>query len=147
MDAAILWAGLAIGLAWFGVTLGEALVARTSIEVNAANPEMGPVFRKLTILGIALVESAAIYGLIMALLIIYAGEVTQWQAITAGLAVGLPGAAAGLGEAWIVVNTLKGLLRNPRAEKDLQSNMILYIALVESAAIYGLITSLLILYS
>jgi F-type H+-transporting ATPase subunit c len=99
----------------------------------------------MTILGIALVESAAIYGLIIALLITYS-DADAWQAIASGLAIGLPGLAAGRGEGQVVVNAIKSVLRNPEAEKDIMNSMILFIALVESAAIYGLITALLILY-
>lgn len=147
MDASIVGAGLAIGLAGLWVTLGEGIVAKTSIDVQGKNPNLTSTFRKFTILGIALVESAAIYGLIIALLIIYAPDLVQWKAIGAWLAIWLPGFAAGLGEGWIVSNTLQSLLRNPEDEKNLQSNMILYIALVESAAIYGLIVALLTIYS
>ncbi|HMT27055.1 MAG TPA: ATP synthase F0 subunit C [Candidatus Absconditabacterales bacterium] len=138
-------AALAIGLAGLGVTLGEGIVAKTSLDALGKNPDLAGIFKKITILGIALVESAAIYGLIMALLIIYS-EATPFQAIAAGLAIGLPGFAAGLGEGRVVASAIKSILRNPGAEKEITNSMILFIALVESAAIYGLIVSLLILY-
>jgi F0F1-type ATP synthase membrane subunit c/vacuolar-type H+-ATPase subunit K len=38
-------------------------------------------------------------------------------------------------------------LRNPEVEPEIKSNMILFIALVESAAIYALVVSLLILFA
>lgn len=147
MDLHVLGAGLAIGIAGLGVTLGEGLVAKKSLDILGKNPDLAPVLRKVTILGIALVESAAIYGLIIALLILFSDNLDAWRGIAAGLAIGLTGFGAGLGEWWVVVNGLESIHRNPSAEKDIMNSMILYIALVESAAIYGLIIALLALYS
>jgi len=62
----LLGAGLAIGLAGLGVGIWEGMVAKKSLESMGKNPEMSGYFLVLTILGIALVESAAIYGLIIA---------------------------------------------------------------------------------
>lgn len=98
MDLHVLGAGLAIGIAGLGVTLGEGLVAKKSLDILGKNPDLAPVLRKVTILGIALVESAAIYGLIIALLILFSDNLDAWRGIAAGLAIGLTGFGAGLGE-------------------------------------------------
>jgi F-type H+-transporting ATPase subunit c len=148
MDWNLVWAALAIGVAWLGVTLWEGMVARAAIQAQGKNPELWGTFRSLTILGLALVESAAIYGLVVAILIMQKVGVDgfgplQWLA--AGLAIALPGFAAGIGEAGIVVNTIKAILRNPSDAANLRTNMIIFIAIVESAAIYGLVTAILIL--
>ncbi|MFA7284699.1 MAG: ATP synthase F0 subunit C [Candidatus Absconditabacterales bacterium] len=145
-EAFLIAVGIAVGVAGMGVTIGEGLVGHASLEAQGRNPELEPTFKKLTILGIALVESAAIYGLVMALLILYS-DASVYKALGSALAVALPGTAAGWGEAKIVQSAIQAILRNPADEKKIQSNMILYIALTESAAIYGLIIGLLILYS
>lgn len=147
MNEYLLVAWLTIGITGLAVTLWEARIGKTSIELLWKNPELEPILKKITILGIALVESAAIYALIMSLLMIYADGLTLYKALGAGAAITIPGVLAGIGEAMIVVNALKAVQRNPEAEKAVMNNMILFIALVESAAIYGLITGLLILYS
>lgn len=139
---------LAAGIAGLGVTLGEARVAKTAIEAQGKNPELGGEFRSLTILGLALVESAAIYGLVAAILILQKVGVEGFdpmQGLAAALAIALPGFAAGLGEASIVVNAIKAILRNPSDASNIRTNMIIFIAIVESAAIYGLVTAILIL--
>ena len=59
-------AALAIGLAWLGVIIWESLIAKKSLETMGKNPELSGFLTILTILGIALVESAAIYGLVIA---------------------------------------------------------------------------------
>lgn len=147
MDFAVIGAALAIGLAGFWVSLGEGLIAKKSLDVLGKNPDLGPTVKPLTILGIALTESAAIYGLVVGLLIIFTEWLTSAQWIAAGLSIGLVGFSAGLGEGWVAAQALESILRNPEIEAEIKSNMILFIALVESAAIYALVVSLLILFA
>lgn len=139
-----LWAWLAIGLAGLGVGIGEGLVAKKSIEVMGKNPDMTNTFLVLTILGIALVESAAIYGLIIALQIngldpmTFAGP----KAIAAGLAVGAAWLGAGVGEGLLVAGAMESIWRNPAIKGKIMTFMVLFLALVESVAIYGLVIAL-----
>lgn len=67
------------------------------------------------------------------------------QAIAAGLAVGLPGLAAGLMEGHVAKQALASIYRNPAMKTNILVYMILFIALVESAAIYGLVLAFSIL--
>lgn len=108
------------------------------------NPDMSGQFLVLTILGIALTESAAIYGLIVALQIVGADPetVSGMAAIGAGLAVGAAGAGSGLGEGLLVAGAMDSIHRNPAIKGKIMTFMILFLALVESAAIYGLVVAL-----
>lgn len=103
--------------------------------------------KSLTILGIALVESAAIYGLVVGLLILFTSGIAVEQAIIAGSIIGAVGVFTCVYEARIVTQALDSILRNPEVEGEVRSNMILFVALVESAAIYALVTSLLIIFA
>jgi len=143
----LIGAGLAVGIAGLGVSIGEGMVAAASLDAIGKNPDLEPTLKRITIIGIALVESAAIYGLLVAILLIYGGELTTGQAIGAGLAVWLPGFAAWWGEGMVVKNAITSILRNPSAESTIFNNMILFVALVESAAIYGLLIAILTIYS
>jgi F0F1-type ATP synthase membrane subunit c/vacuolar-type H+-ATPase subunit K len=147
MELTVLWSALAIWLAGAWVTVWEALIAKKSLDVFWKNPDLGPSIKPLTILWVALTESAAIYWLVVALLILFTEWLTGIQGISAGLSIGLVWLFAWLCEGWIVVQALDSILRNPTLESEIKSNMILYIALVESAAIYALVTALLILFS
>jgi F0F1-type ATP synthase membrane subunit c/vacuolar-type H+-ATPase subunit K len=141
MEQFILGAGLAIGLAGLGVGIGEGMVAKKSLESMGKNPELSNYFLVLTILGIALVESAAIYGLIIAFQIMGMDPATTapWAPIAAGLAIGLSGLGAGIGEGMLVSGAMDATLRNPAMKSKIMTFMILFLALVESVAIYGLI--------
>ncbi len=142
-----LGAGLAIGLAGLGVAFGEAKLGTKSLEVVGKNPDLSGYMRSLTILGMALVESAAIYGLIVAILILVSADtINGMQALGAGLAIGLAGLGVGWGEGQLVSGAMDAILRNPANKEAIRTNMILYLALVESAAIYGLIIAILAIF-
>ena len=145
-ELSFVYAAIAVGIVWLFVTLWEARIGKTSIDTIGKNPELNGELKGLTILGIALVESAAIYALLVAILITFTDGVTATKAMAAMFAVALPGILAGVGEASIVVSAIKAIQRNPSAASDIRGNMIIFIALVESAAIYGLVTALLILF-
>ena len=142
----LLGAGLAIGLAALWVGIWEGMVAKKSLEAMGKNPDLSGFFLLLTILWIALVESAAIYGFIVALNIINGGAgIEAWQAIGAWLAVWLAWLGAWLWEWRLVASAMDSVLRNPEQKNKIMGYTILFVALVESVAIYGFITALNIL--
>ncbi len=136
-----IWAWLAIGLAGIGVGIGEWLIAQKSLQIMGKNPDMSGSFLVLTILGIALTESAAIYWLIIAFQIVGADPtvVTGAAAIGAGLAVWAAGAGSWLWEWFLVAGAMEAIHRNPAVKGKIMTFMILFLALVESAAIYWLV--------
>lgn len=140
ISAVALGAGLAVGLAGAGVAMGQWALAGTSIEMMGKSPRMANTLMVYTILGVALVESAVIYGLVIAFQILgAAGAATEANVIWAGLAIGLAGFGAGYGEGKIVSAALIALNRNPEMKNKILSFMVMFIALAETSAIYGLI--------
>lgn len=138
-------AALALGIAWFGVTLGQMHIARTSMEILGKNPRIASTLLVYTILGLALVESAAIYALVVAFQIIAWGDAIAANAIGAGLVIGLTGCVAGYGEWKLVATSMEALNRNPENKNQVLQFMILFMALIEVIAIYGLIIAFQIL--
>ena len=59
------------------------------------NPRLASTLRIYTLLGIALVETAVIYALVVAFRMLGMDDITITQAIGAGLAIGLTGFGAG----------------------------------------------------
>jgi F-type H+-transporting ATPase subunit c len=64
-------AGLAVGLAAIGPALGEGQIVSTAIEGMSRNPETADNLRATMILGCAIDESTGIYGLLVAILLIF----------------------------------------------------------------------------
>lgn len=145
LSYAAIGAGLAIWLAWVGVGLGQSLVWKTAIEILGMNPRLASTLRVYTLLGIALVETAMIYALVVAFRILGDETITATQAIWAGLAMGLTAFGAGYGEGKLVTSALYAVNRNPDNKAQVLQFMILFLALVETVAVYGLIISFQIL--
>ena len=63
-------AGLAVG-AGLGTGIGEGIAASKAVEAVGRNPEAEGKIRTMMILGIALSETVAIYGLLVSLILLF----------------------------------------------------------------------------
>ena len=63
-------AGIAV-LAGLGTGIGEGIAASRALEASGRNPEAENKIRTLMILGIALTETVALYGLLVSLILIF----------------------------------------------------------------------------
>jgi F0F1-type ATP synthase membrane subunit c/vacuolar-type H+-ATPase subunit K len=63
------------------------MLAKRAVEVMGKNPAMSTFYLTVTILGMALVESAVIYGLVLSFSIFGSDSVGLYTSIGAGLAV------------------------------------------------------------
>lgn len=145
VNEAYIWAGLAIGLAWIWIWVWEWIIAKKSIELMWRNPAMMTFFLTVTVLWIALDESSAIYWLIIATKILGQEGVTLIQSAWAWLAVWLAWLWAAIWEGFLIAGALESMNRNPDNKLKIMTFMVLFVALVESAAIYGLIIAMQIL--
>lgn len=141
ISALSLWAGLAIGLAGAWVAMGQGRLAGTAIEMMGRDPKQVTTLIMYTVLGVALVESAAIYGLVVAFQILGSSWAADVNVIGAGLAIGLAGFGAGYGEWYIIQAALIAYNRNPSMKNQILQFMVLFIALAETSAIYGLVVA------
>ena len=67
-----LGAGLGIGLAAVGPGIGQGLAVNGALQGIARNPEVAGKIQINMLIGLALMESLAIYGLVVSLMLIYA---------------------------------------------------------------------------
>ena len=68
---AYLSSGLAIGLAAIGASIGIGLIGVKSVESVTRQPELLGTIRTLMFICIAFVESICLYGLLIAILLIF----------------------------------------------------------------------------
>ena len=132
-----LGAGLAVGLAGIGAGFWEAMIVASALNAILRNPEMKGKLMTFMILFIALDESVAIYGLIVAFKILAIDPTAMtnpYMYIAAGLAVGI-------GEGYLAKVSVDNMGKNPELSSTFMVLTILGLALVESAAIYGLIVA------
>jgi F-type H+-transporting ATPase subunit c len=74
---ASLAAGLAIGIGVFGPGLGQGLTMLGALTGMARNPEQTASLRLYMLLALAIIESLAIYALVIALILLYAFPFTN----------------------------------------------------------------------
>ncbi|NUJ97319.1 ATP synthase F0 subunit C [Candidatus Gracilibacteria bacterium] len=139
MNLIYLCAALAIILPGVGVSIGQANLVRTSITLMGKNPSLSNFFLVVTILGLAIIESIAIYGLLIALNILGQTGLDPSKALSAALTIGITGFGVGFLEGPVVSVALEAMNRNPATKGSVLAFMILFLALIEVVAIYGLI--------
>ena len=69
--AALLGAGLAMGIGAIGPAIGEGFVAGKACEAISRRPEHAGLLTRTMLIGQAVSESTGIYSLVIALLLIY----------------------------------------------------------------------------
>lgn len=142
-----IWASLWIGLAALWVALWQAIFINKIMLILGKNPKMTPFFLTLAILWIALVESAAIYWLVVAMQLLSAEFLNPLASIWVWLTIWLTWLWVWIWEWTIVDEAAEAINKNPESRNKIMSFMILFIALVESVAIYWIIISLQILWA
>lgn len=139
-----IWAWLAVGLWGIGAWFWEALIAAAAMDAILRNPDLRGKLMTFMILFIALDETVAIYGLIIALQILGidpSSMVNPHLFVGAGLAVGLPWLAVGIWEWFVAKTAVENMWKNPELTSTFMILTILGMALVESAAIYWLVVA------
>ncbi len=133
------WPGLAVWLAWIWVAIGQWILAKKAMEVMGNSPKMVTFYLTVTILGIALIESAVIYWLVVAFQLLGAEGLPLWTSVWAWLAIWLAWLGAWIWEWQLIAWALWAMDKNPAIKGKIMTFMVLFVALVEVTAIYGLI--------
>jgi len=136
-----IWAWIAIGFAWLWVAIWQWKLVWKAMKIIGKNPKMNTFFLTVTILWLALVESSAIYWLIVAFQILAKDSIDWLQAIWIWLAVWLAWLWVWIWEWELVASAIDTMNKSPDNKNRIMTYMILFLALVESAAIYGLVMS------
>jgi F-type H+-transporting ATPase subunit c len=84
---AVIAAGFGMGIAAFGTGIGQGLAVKSSVEGIARNPEASGKITVTMLIGLAMIESLAIYALVVALIILYAYPMTKPIATALGFKV------------------------------------------------------------
>ena len=72
LAASAIGAGLSVGIAAIGPGIGEGFAAGNAVEALGRQPEAMSKIRTLMLLGQAVSETTGIYGLVIAILILFA---------------------------------------------------------------------------
>jgi F-type H+-transporting ATPase subunit c len=149
--AAYTGGGLAIGLGAVGAAIGEGYTAAQANLAVSRNTELsGDIFKNMLV-GQAVAESASIFSLVIAILLLFiddsgasltraaalggAGLCMGFGAMGSGVGAGLPGGAACF-----------GIARQPAVAPRLTTNMLIGSAVCQTPAIFSMVVALMLIF-
>lgn len=150
--AAILGAGLASGLGAIGPGIGSGLVAESGCEGIARQPESVSSVTRIMLLGQAVTQTKAVYGLLICFILIFkVSPETQALApamalLSAGLCMGLGAIGPGTGEGFVARSAVKWVARDEKIVAELTRVMLVGMAVTESTGIYSLVVALVLIF-
>ncbi len=133
-----------------GVSRGHAYITQAALDAIDRQPAVQPELSRTLILALALVETAAIFGLLLSLFMLYSAPPNLPAAIGElgiALAMGLPGLFLGWFLAGPITEALIAVARQPFLSRRITNFMLLVVSILETPVIFGFIVALLIFFS
>jgi ATP synthase F0 subunit c len=157
-------AGAAIGLGVVFPALGQARAASRALEALARQPDEAPVISRNLYVGLAMIESQALYVLIVALILLFANPlaarvpdavsrggpalgVLVASVVVAAFVITLGTMASSLGQGRVTGAALEAIAEQPAARDQISTTLFISLALLESLALYALIVALILLFA
>ncbi|MCP4747772.1 MAG: ATP synthase F0 subunit C [Desulfobacteraceae bacterium] len=150
--AAFSGGGLAIGFGAIGAAIGEGHTAAKANHAISRNPEMaGDVFKSMLV-GQAVAESAAIFSLVIALILLFSefsatSFIMVWAVFSAGLCTGLGAIGSGIGAGYPAGAACEGMVRQPEMSNRLTTNMLIGSAVCQTPSVFALVVSFILIYT
>jgi len=150
--AALLGAGLAIGLGAIGSGIGGGIVAEASSEGIARQPRTLTNVTNVMLLGQAIAQTPAILGLLISFILIYKGfPATDALApamalLGAGICMGVGAIGPGIGEGIASSGGVRAIARNEDLMGVIVRSMLVGMAVAESTAIYSMVIALAMIF-
>jgi ATP synthase F0 subunit c len=149
--AAYAGGGLAMGLGAVGAAIGEGYTASLANVAVSRNPKIsGDIFKNMLV-GQAVAESASIFALVVAILLLFLDvAVTSYlkapALFGAGLCMGLGAIGSGVGSGNPGGKACQGIARQPSAASQLTTNMLIGSAVCQTPAIFAMVVALMLMF-
>jgi ATP synthase F0 subunit c len=149
--AAYLGAGVAIGFGAVGAAIGEGYTAAQANVAVARNPQLSGELFKNMLVGQAVAESASIFALVIAVLLLFVdmpgSSIIKAAALSgAGLSMGFGAVGSGLGSGFPGGQACIGIARQPAASGRLTTNMLIGSAVCQTPAIFSMVVALMLIF-
>jgi len=141
---------LIVGVNSIGAGIGEGLSSITALESISQQPSARAQIVRIAVLGMALIETAAIMGLLISFLLLISSEpeVKNWYTylpeIGIGIAICLVGFVIGIVSAWPVQAACRAVTRQPFFSQRILGFMVMTQALIQTPLVAALIVALFI---
>lgn len=150
--AAYIGAGLSTGLAAIGSGYGGGLAAGAACEGIARQPENAGPTTVSMLLGQAVAQTPAIFGLLVSFILLFKGypeAKTLSESIallSAGLCMGFGGIGPGIGNGFTAKDAIAWVARNSENAGVISRTMLVGMAVAQSTAIYAMVVSLVLIF-
>jgi len=149
--AAYTGGGLAMGLGAIGAAIGEGYTAAQANVAVSRDPEnSGEIFKNMLV-GQAVAESASIFALVIAILLLFLDVPvpTLLKAAAlfgAGISMGFGAIGSGIGSGYPGGQACAGIARQPAAASQLTTNMLIGAAVCQTPAIFSMVVALMLMF-
>jgi F-type H+-transporting ATPase subunit c len=149
--AAYTGGGIAMGLGAVGAAIGEGYTAARANLAVSRNPEIsGDIFKNMLV-GQAVAESASIFALVIAILLLFmnTGTASILKAaafLGAGLSMGFGAIGSGIGSGYPGGEACYGISQQPAVSSQLTTNMLIGSAVCQTPAIFSMVVSLMLIF-
>ena len=144
-------AGLCIGLGAIGAALGEGYTAGLANQSLSQKPEMSGDILKNMLVGQAVAETAAIFALVVAILLLFLDMPSHSMLkaaafMSAGICMGLGTIGSGIGSGFPGGEACLGIARQPAIASRLTTNMLIGSAVCQTPAIFSMVVALMLMF-
>jgi ATP synthase F0 subunit c len=149
--SAYIGGGIAMGLGAVGAAIGEGYTAAQANLAVSRNPRIsGDIFKNMLV-GQAVAESASIFALVIAILLLFldiqiTGGLKAAALFGAGLCMGFGAIGSGVGSGLPGGNACAGISRQPAAMSRLTTNMLIGSAVCQTPAIFSMVVALMLIF-
>lgn len=150
--AAYTGGGVAMGFGAIGAAIGEGYTAAKANSAISRSPEMaGDIFKSMLV-GQAIAESASIFALVIAMILLFTDfAATSYILVpvllASGFSIGLGAIGSGVGSGYPAGAACIGMARQPGMSGRLMTNMLIGSAVCQTPAIFALVTSFILLFT
>lgn len=149
--ATFVGAGISMGMGAIGAAIGEGYTAAAANSALSRNPDNAGDILKNMLVGQAVAESAAIFSLVIAMLLLFSSTpnpqpITIWAYLAAGLCMGFGAIGSGVGSGFPAASACEGMARQPAAGRRLTTSMLVGSAVCQTTSIYALVIALILMF-
>ena len=149
--AAYTGAAVSMGLGAIGAAIGEGYTAaQANIALSRNSENSGDIFKNMLV-GQAVAESASIFALVIAILLMFLDPsatsiLTGAALLGAGLCMGLGAIGSGVGSGLPGGQACSGIGRQPAIKTSLTTNMLIGSAVCQTPAIFSMVVALMLIF-
>jgi F-type H+-transporting ATPase subunit c len=148
--AAFAGAGLSMGLGAVGAAIGEGFAAAIANTAISRNPMYSGDIFKMMLIGQAVAETAAIFALVVGVLLLFAissASLISFAALLgAGLCMGFGAIGSGVGSGFPAGEACAGIARQPAMKTKLMTNMLIGSAVSQTPAIFSMVVAFMLMF-